>query len=108
MKHFLITYRLKDGAQEQRHRDIATFIAALDADPALRGKISYLCMKARDGADYYHLATAADDDAVKALQSSEFFTRYTEQTDLAADGEVEVRPLELIAETAAVAQPAAR
>ena len=99
MKHFLIKYRLKSGHEERRRDEILAFIAALDGDPALRGNISYRCMKVRDGADYYHLVTAAD-DAVPALQSRDFFSRYTEQTDAAADGEVEVVPLELIADTA--------
>jgi len=99
MKHFLIKYRLKNGSPEQWHQDIARFISALDDDPALRGRISYRCMKGRGGSDYYHLAAAADDDAVKALQSREFFSTYTERTKHVAGGEVEVLPLEIIAET---------
>ena len=78
MKHFLIKYRLSNGSQDEWRQDIEQFIAALDADPALKGKISYRAMKNRDGADYYHLATAVDDDAVKALGRSEFFKAYTE------------------------------
>ena len=69
MKQFLIKYRLKNGSEERWHQDIVRFISALDNDPALRGKISYRCMKSRGGSDYYHLATAADDDAVKLLQA---------------------------------------
>jgi hypothetical protein len=99
MKQFLIKYRLTNGTQEQWHQDIAGFIAGLEADPALKGKISYRCMKSRDGVDYYHLASAVDDQAIKALQEREFFKRYTEQTKLVAGGEVEVLPLEVIAET---------
>jgi hypothetical protein len=37
------------------------------------------------------------------LQSRPFFTHYTEATELAADGEVEVSPLEVIAQTSAAA-----
>lgn len=99
MKQFLIKYRLKNGSEEQWHQDIGRFISALNNDPALRGKISYRCMKGRGGSDYYHLATATDDDAIHALQAREFFRRYTEQTKLAAGGEVEVLPLEVVAET---------
>ena len=99
MKYFLIKYRFTSGSEEQWHRDIAAFIAALDGDPDLRGRITYRCMRAREGSDYYHLATAADDDAVKTLQSRDFFSRYTDKTELAAGGEVEVVPLEVIAET---------
>ena len=36
---------------------------------------------------------------MKALQSRDFFTRYNEQTKAAAGGEVEVFPLDLVAET---------
>ena len=101
MKQFLIKYRLKSGSEERWHQDIVRFISALDNDPALRGKISYRCMKGRGGSDYYHLATAADDDAInKLLQAREFFLRYTEETKRAAGGEVEVLPLEIVAETA--------
>jgi hypothetical protein len=56
-------------------------------------------MKNRDGSDYYHLATAADDAAVKALQQSGFFSGYTEKTRQVAGGTVEVLPLEIVAET---------
>jgi hypothetical protein len=99
MKQFMIKYRLQNLSPEAWHRDVADFIAALDSDPALRGKISYRCMKNRDGSDYYHLATAVDDQAVKALQQSAFFSRYTEKTKHAAGGAVDVLPLEIIAET---------
>ena len=99
MKRFLIKYRRQNTPQDAWHRDIAEFIAALDADPALQGKISYCWMKSRDGADYYHLATAADEQAVKALQQHPSFSRYTEKTREAAGGAVDVLPLEVVAET---------
>jgi len=99
MKQFLIKYRLEEGSEEPRHQQIDAFIAALDGAPALKGKISYRSMRVRGEPDYYHLAEAADDAAVQALQSRDFFTRYTEQTDVAAGGKVEVLPLEVIAET---------
>jgi hypothetical protein len=99
MKYFLIKYRLANGSQDAWHHDIAEFIAALDGDPALQGKISYRCMKSRDGIDYYHLAAAADEQAIKALQERAFFSRYTEKTKLVAGGAVEVLPLEIVAET---------
>lgn len=98
MKHFLIKYRLQDASQDAAwHQDIAEFISALDGDPALQGKISYRCMKS--GSDYYHLATAVDDQAISALQARAFFSRYTEKTKLVAGGAVDVLPLEIIAET---------
>ena len=103
MKYFLIKYQLKNVPSDAWHRDIAEFIAALDSDPALKGKISYRCMKSRDGADYYHLAATADEQAVKALQQSPSFSRYTAKIKQAAGGAVEVLPLEVIAETARTA-----
>jgi hypothetical protein len=102
MKHFLIKYSFKHGSPETWHQDIARFIAALDGDQDLRTRISYRCMKAKSDSDYYHLAAAADEEAIKALQSREFFTRYTEQTKQVAGGLVEVLPLEIVAETAFV------
>jgi quinol monooxygenase YgiN len=100
MKYFLIKYRLQNVAPEAWHKEVAEFIAALDGDPALKGKISYRCMKSRAGADYYHLAAAVDEQAVKALQSSPSFSRYTEKIKELAGGQVEVLPLDIVAETA--------
>ena len=99
MKHFLITYRLEDGTKEAWHQDIVAFIAALQTDPDLRDKISYRCMRVRDGVDYYHLASAVDDRAIKALQEREFFKRYTARTKSIAGDKVAVLPLDIIAET---------
>ena len=48
MKHFMIKYRFANGTTEEWHREIGRFIAALDIDPGLKGKISYRCMKNRD------------------------------------------------------------
>ena len=99
MKQFLIKYRLERGTEEQRHQEIDAFISAINDDAALKGKLSYRCLKVRGEPDYYHLAEAADDATVQTLQSREFFSRYTDQTDVAADGKVEVLPLEVIAQT---------
>jgi hypothetical protein len=100
MKHFMIKYRFANGTREDWHRAIAGFIAGIDGNPALKGKISYRCMKLRDSDDYIHLAAAADDEAIKALQSQDFFRHYNEETRrVAAGGEVQVVPLEIIAET---------
>ena len=57
-------------------------------------------MKNRDDASYFHLTAAADDQAVKTLQQRDFFKHYTEATRrAAANGEVVVTPIELIAST---------
>lgn len=101
MKHFMIKYQFANGTSEQWHREVARFIAALDGDPELKGKISYRVMKNRDDASYFHLAAAADEAAVKALQSRDFFKHYTERTRQAASGgEVTVTPIEVIGATA--------
>ncbi len=103
MKHFLIKYRFQNGSPEDWHREIKRFIAALDSDPVCAGKISYRCMKAGDGSGYYHLASVADEETSKAVQSRPFFSQYKEKTNQYAAGAVEVLPLEVIAETETVA-----
>jgi hypothetical protein len=100
MKQFLIRYRLTNGTPDAWHQDVAKFIAALDGDPDLKGRISYRVMKTKDGSDYYHIASPADDDAVKTLQQRDFFKAYSEKTRAVAGGEVVVSPLEIVAETA--------
>jgi hypothetical protein len=100
MKNFLIRYQRVSGTEEEWHRDIESFIAALEGDPELRGRIAYRCMKVRDGSDYFHLAGAADDEAAKLLQQRDFFKRYTEKTRVVGGGNVVVTPLETIAATA--------
>jgi hypothetical protein len=99
MKHFLIRYQFKNGTPEEWRGHIGRFIAALDSDPEVKGKIAYRCMKERDGSGYYHLAAASDEAAVKALQSKDFFKSYTQETNRVGGGEVVVTPLEVIAET---------
>ena len=100
MKYFMIRYRRSQGSEADWHTHIADFITQLDSDPAVKGKISYRCLKRRDGADYFHIAGAVDEQAIKALQGSAFFPRYNEETRKVAGGEVEVIPLETVAETA--------
>ena len=99
MKQFLIRYRRGNSTEAQWHQDIQQFIGAVESDPELAGRSGYRCMKVKDSSDYFHSATAADDAAVKLLQGREFFQRYNEKTRLVANGEVQVSPLEIIAET---------
>jgi hypothetical protein len=100
MKHFMIKYEFKNGTAADWHREIATFIAALNSDGELKGRISYRVMKNRDDSGYFHLAAAADDQAVKTLQSRDFFRHYTEKTRQVADGgKVTVTPIEVIGQT---------
>ena len=102
MKHFMIKYQFANGTPEQWHQEIEKFIAAIDSDPELKGKISYRCMKNRDDSSYTHLAAAADEQAIKTLQARDFFKHYTEKTRQVAGGDVVVTPIELIAETSAL------
>jgi hypothetical protein len=99
MKQFLIKYRFKDGSPEAWRRHIADFIAHLDSDPELKGRISYRCMKELDSSDYYHLASTSDDEAAAILQSREFFKLYSAETRRVAGGELSVLPLEIIGQT---------
>ena len=99
MKYFIIKYTFKNGSRDEWHQHMARFIAALERDPAVKDRISYRCMKAKNGSDYYHLAAVADDEAAKDLQGKEFFARYTEQTRQVAGGSVEVLPLDIVAQT---------
>jgi hypothetical protein len=102
MKHFLIKYRFKDGSPEAWRDEIERFIAAVEADEILNGRIAYRCMKADNGSgEYYHLAATADDEAAKALQSRNFFKLYSAETKRVSGGTVEVLPLTIIAETSA-------
>jgi hypothetical protein len=101
VKYSIIKYQFANGTSEEWHREVARFIAALDSDPELKGKISYRCMKNRGDSSYFHLAGAADDAAIKTLQSRDFFKAYQARTREVADGgNVTVTPIELIAETA--------
>jgi hypothetical protein len=99
MKYFLIKYQFKSGSPEDWRGHIAEFIAALENDPELKGRISYRCMKESDGSRYYHLAATSDDQAASVLQSKDFFKRYNEEMRRVAGGEVEASPLQMIAET---------
>ena len=101
MKHFLIKYRFASGSPEDWRRDIAKFIAAIEDDPVLKGRISYRCMEANnESGDYYHLAATADDEAAKALQMRDFFKDYSGAMRRVSAGSLEVVPLAIIAETA--------
>jgi quinol monooxygenase YgiN len=102
MKYNMIRYQFANGTPEDWHREVARFIAALDSDPDLKGRIGYRVMKNRDDASYFHLASVADEEAVKTLQSREFFKAYQAKTRaVAAGGQVTVTPIEVIGETAA-------
>ena len=100
MKQFLIKYRHQNGSKEDWHKEIAKFIANIDADPAIKGKVGYRCLKSRDGTDYFHIATVFDDSGQAALQTRDWFKTYQGTTRSVSGGTVEVVPLETVAETA--------
>ncbi len=99
MKHFLISYRLSTGPESRWHEEIERFIAALQSDPELGGRISYRCFKSAVGPEYYHLAKPVDENAARLLGERDFFSRYTDLMDVASAGSVTVLPLESIAQT---------
>jgi hypothetical protein len=101
MKHFLIKYRFKEGSQDDWHEEIKRFIAAIESDKALNGRIAYRCMQAggKFAGDCYHLAATADDEAAKTLQERAFFQHYTGESKRVSGGTIEVVPLSIIAET---------
>ncbi|MCP3462374.1 hypothetical protein [Bradyrhizobium sp. CCGUVB23] len=101
MKHFMIEYQFRNGTTEAWHQEIGRFIKAINADPELKGRIGYRCMKNRDDNSYFHLASVTDEAAQKTLQSRDFFKHYTEMTRQVAGGEVTVTPIEVIDATAA-------
>jgi hypothetical protein len=70
MKHFMIKYQFANGTTEDWHREIGRFIAALDSDPELTGKIVYRCLKNRDDSSYFHLASAADNRPSRRCSSA--------------------------------------
>jgi hypothetical protein len=100
MKRSIIRYEFANGSEAEWHADIARFIAELDNDPIIAGRIAYRVTRLRNEPIYTHLTAATDDDAIKALQASAFFKKYQEATRrVAKDGKVEVSPIEVIAET---------
>ena len=99
MRYFLIRYRLENAPADEWRQEVERFIANIAADPELHGRITYRSLRHKNG-EYFHLAGAADEAAMKALQSREFFRQYSERVKSAATGGVvDVSPLELIAET---------
>ena len=102
MKRFLIqyTFKLEPEAEQAWHARVNEFIAELDRDPVLSGKVKYRCLKG-NGTAYYHLAEVADEAANAVLRDRPFFQKYTEETKRVAGGAVEVTRLETIAETRA-------
>jgi hypothetical protein len=98
---FLIKYRFSNGSQEDWHREIKRFIAAIEDDPALNGRISYRYMKANNGAgDCYHLAGADDDEAAKALQEASSSSAAPANRNGSRAGRLKCVVLAMIAETA--------
>jgi hypothetical protein len=56
-------------------------------------------MKSHDGNEYFHIAAAVYDQAVKDLGARDHFKHYKDNTDAVSGDTVEVLPLEKIADT---------
>ena len=100
MPQSIIAYTFKTGSRDEWHRRIAAMVAEMDADPDLKGRIAYRVLKERNGDRYWHIASATDDAALKALQGKAFFRAYQAATREASGGSVEVIGTEAVAETA--------
>jgi len=103
MRQFMIgyTFALDPEAQAAWHRRVAEFIEELGADPDLAGRIRYRCMKAKQGAAYYHLAEPADEEAIRVLNTRAYFMEYTAETKRVGGSSVFVTELDLLADSAA-------
>jgi quinol monooxygenase YgiN len=99
MPQSIIAYTFKTGSEEAWRRRIATMIGEMNADPDLTGRIAYRVLKERNGQRYWHVASAVDDDALKALQGKDYFRSYQAATREAAAGTLEVIGTETVAET---------
>jgi hypothetical protein len=100
MPQSIITYTFKTGSRDDWHRRIADLVHAMNTDADLQGRIAYRVLKERKGERYWHIASAIDDDALKALQSKDYFRNYQAATRSVSDNAVEVIGTETIAETA--------
>ena len=100
MKHFMINYEFRNGTRDEWHREIGRFIRAIEADPELKGRIGYRVLKNRDDNSYFHLASVAEEDAQKKMQSRDFGKHYSAMTRQVSGGEVTATPIETIDATA--------
>ncbi|HVY20583.1 MAG TPA: hypothetical protein VHA70_10965 [Bauldia sp.] len=99
MPQSIIVYTFKTGPRDEWRRQITAMVAEMNGDPDLKGRISYRVLKERNGDRYWHVASAVDDAALKALQSKDYFRRYQAATREISGGTVEVIGTETMAET---------
>lgn len=99
MPQSIIAYTFRSGSEDEWRRRIATMVGQMNADPDLKGRIAYRVLKERSGQRYWHVASAVDDAALKALQSKDYFRSYQAATREASGGAVEVIGTETVAET---------
>lgn len=100
MPQSIIAYTFKTGSEDEWRSSITTMVGQMNADPDLKGRIAYRVLKERAGQRYWHIASAVDDAALKALQGKDFFRDYQAATRAASGGTVEVIATETVAETA--------
>ena len=87
------------GPSEEWEREVNAFIAAIDGDPSLRGRISYRCFKEKDGVSFYHAAAAVDDAAVADLKEKPFFKPYSTKLRAVAKSGPEFTQMQLVGGT---------
>ena len=90
-----------DGDEGEWMAAVEGFVAAIDADPALRGKFSYRTNIAADGVGRVHVGRWDDEETLAHLQAQEFFKQFAAKVGEFAGGAPNATRLRLAAETAA-------
>jgi hypothetical protein len=99
MPQSIIVYTLKNGAREDWHRQVEAMVTRMNADPDLKGRIAYRVLRQRNGDRYWHVASAIDEAALKALQGKDYFRSYQASTREVSGGTIDVVGTETVAET---------
>jgi len=95
----LIQYNY-DGDEGEWLTAVEEFVAAVDADPALRGKFSYRVDIAADGVGRVHVGHWDAEETLAHLQAQDFFKRFAAKVGEFAGGAPNATRLRLAVETA--------
>jgi len=99
MHGILIQYNY-DGDEGTWLAAMEDFVAAIDADPALRGKFSYRVNVAADGVGRVHVGQWDSDETLAHLQSQPFFKTFAGKVGEFSGGGPNAGRMRLAAETA--------
>ncbi len=89
-----------DGDEGQWMKAVEEFVAAVDADPALRGKFAYRVNIAADGVGRVHVGSWDGVETLAHLQAQDFFKRFAAKVGEFAGGAPSATRLRLAVETA--------